>query len=306
MDVKGGDLPLVASERDDLEADFRLIVQAIKEERCIPFLGAGASLSDSADGLPSGPELARKIAEEVKYPGEDKGDFLRVCQYYETVMDAYSLRRFIYKTLSLNDRVPGVVHRNLAQMPLTHVLTTNFDDLMERAFWMADKQPIVGLYDWRHVKAQDLPKGTQKKPIVYKLHGTAEEDRLMSMLCTEDDVIEFIARLTRGEPVLAPVIANLFSEYNSFLFIGYGLRDWNIRSMMRSLRWNVPKTSTKSFAVQRKPRAPSTASHAKKGAKKDWEWDSISRYWDTKENLKIIDSTAVEFTSALYDRFRLG
>lgn len=291
------------SERDDREADFHLIVEAIKEERCIPFLGAGASLSDGADGLPSGPELARKIAEEVKYPGEDKGDFLRVCQYYETVMDAYSLRRFIYKSLSVNDTAPGVVHRNLAQMPLTHILTTNFDNLMERAFRMADKEPIVGLYDWRYDKAQDLPKGTRKKPIVYKLHGTAEEDRLMSMLCTEDDVIEFIARLTRGEPVLAPVIQTLFTEFNSFLFIGYGLRDWNIRSMMRSLRWNVPKTSTKSFAVQRKPRAPSTAS----GTKNDWEWewDSTSRYWDTKENLKIIDSTAVAFTSALYDRFRL-
>jgi hypothetical protein len=115
----------------------------------------------------------------------------------------------------------------------------------------------------------------------------------MSMLCSEDDVIQFIARLIEGEPKLPAAIKKLFSGYQSFVFIGYGLRDWNIRAMLRALRGpSSGRDALRSFAVQYRPNDSNDT-----GLRR--EWNNTSRYWDKKENITIVNAKAVDFVDAL-------
>jgi SIR2-like domain len=279
----------------ELDRDIASIAKYIHDGKCIPFLGAGASMGPTGGGLPSGPELARQLAAEVSYPGADPGDFLRVCQFYEGEKDPYTLRQSIFQKINLADIRPGNLHKKLAALPVQYVLTTNFDNLMERAFRLSDKDPVTSVYDIRK-EAIALPKPSIERPLVYKLHGTtgvAEED-IMSMLCTEDDAIEFTARLVLGDPRLPEAIKHLFTTYHSFLFIGYGLRDWNIRSMFRALRGRSSgKDFLRSFAVQPAPVSPANR-----------EWASTVRYYDRKENVKVIEMTASAFIDVLYDYYQ--
>ena len=124
------------------------------------------------------------------------------------------------------------------------------------------------------------PNGLRLKPgtapIIYKMHGTvyrhaggraeligvpeaveaalagpAEEDadladlpepprpdRWDSYVITEDDYVEFLSRMTAQSVVPSHFIQHF--QRSHFLFLGYGLNDWNLRVVLRNLRRAVP------------------------------------------------------------------
>lgn len=273
-----------------LERDYDTIIDTLRSGDCVPFLGAGASLGYEGVSLPTGGELARKLAEECGYHGYGSDDFLRICQFYELKRGPAALRRAIIRHLRIPDVKPSAVHRTLARFPVTHVLTTNYDELMEEAFRDAGKSPHVAVYNILAATTEEVRAGTEECPIVYKMHGSL--DQPTSMICTEDHVVQFLARLIHEEPPLPNSIKELF-ENRSLLFIGYGLRDWNVRVMIRSMRWRNPPNWIKSFAIQRKPND------------QDWadDWESAVLYWNNRENIQCFDKDALEFVLELNKRY---
>lgn len=117
---------------------------------------------------------------------------------------------------------------------------------MEAAFEDAGKKPVVKYYD-RHASELEAAEGSVEMPLVYKIHGSVENPA--TLICTEDDLVEFLSNLIRGQPELPENISRLFN-YQTMLFVGYGLKDWNIRVLLKSIR--DPKAG-KSYAVQVKP-----------------------------------------------------
>jgi hypothetical protein len=86
------------------------------------------------------------------------------------------------------------------------------------------------------------------------------------------------------------------------LFIGYGLRDWNIRAMLRAFRLTGPgKDVMRSFAVQRS--IPSELTDDEGRRKRLAEWRNSRKYWDKKENVQMINMSAIDFASKLHQRF---
>ena len=59
------------------DSDWKLLLHRIKEGRCTPFLGAGASFP----ALPLGGGLAEQWSSEHSYPLADRTDLPRVAQY---------------------------------------------------------------------------------------------------------------------------------------------------------------------------------------------------------------------------------
>jgi hypothetical protein len=183
----------------------------------------------------------------------------------------------------------------IARLPVRYVLTTNFDDLMERAFKNQQKNPEVAMYEMRGDRQQELHIGTKEAPLVYKLHGSLDrKDR--KMIVTEDDVIEFISCLMVGNPPLHPQIKRLFVDY-SILFIGYGLKDWTIRVMLRALKGgeNFGTPGVTCFAIQRRPEERCFAA----------EWEKSVFYWG-KNDLRCFDVDAVEFAEKLMGHYTKG
>jgi hypothetical protein len=283
--VRGG-VEVCSSWMDNNE--WRTLTDSIRDRECLIFLGAGAStVPDGEVGLPTGGILSEFLALECEYPGADKTDFLRVCQYFELVQDGYRLRRAIIRKLSVPGLKPGKLHTLIASLPLKVVLTTNYDRLMETAFQIAGKSPVVAVYDIRNPSTQSIDAASEEKPVVYKLHGTIDDH--LSMLCTEDDVVQFLACVTQGDPPLLKSIKQLF-ENHTILFVGYGLKDWNIRAMIRAMRGSKRQGYVRSFALQRR----ST----------DADWQQSLLYWDKKENVRCLDVDAIEFFEELVRRVR--
>jgi hypothetical protein len=69
---------------------------------------------------------------------------------------------------------------------------------------------------------------------------------------TEDDYIDFLARMTKNK-----AIPSIFAEpfqTRHFLFLGYGLRDWNLRVVLNRIEKDMRRPSgTTSWAIQNGP-----------------------------------------------------
>jgi hypothetical protein len=75
--------------------------------------------------------------------------------------------------------------------------------------------------------------------VLFKLHG--DIDKPESIVITEEDYITFIQRMGNPHPQTYPIPANISARMGSWsiLFIGYRLTDWNLRLLLRALRWHV-------------------------------------------------------------------
>lgn len=265
--------------------EWDLIIDRIQDRQCVPFLGAGASVSA---GVPIASVLARKLAKRIGFPGtdEERGDFLRVFQYCAMAKDDGYSRKFLVDELK-PFQTPGVVHTTLASMPFPYVLTTNFDCFMESAFQQVNKTPRVLSYERRSNVIEHIGNVDDEHPLVYKLHGSIEKP--VPMVVSEDDVVDFQACVLMRDPELPPVIKTLFSQH-SVLFIGYGLKDWNIRVLLRALRGREPVMQC--FAVQKRPGDVSMAK----------EWDTTVIHL-RRGRMHCYDVDAVRFVQQMKARY---
>lgn len=229
------------------DAEWELLVERIHDGLCIPFLGAGASIGANA---PSAATLSEILAAKCHYPGRDRRDFLKVAQYYRMTTDDDAPRREIVKHLRSPNIRPSPAHEMLAALPFRFIITTNYDNLIERALQNQGKQPRVMVYKvgGNGVEIAQMP--TAQEPIVYKIHGSMED--LQSMVVTEDDMVNWMAAILTSDPSLPQAIRALFRE--SVLFIGYALTDWNIRVLLRAIRGREPAKLC--ISIQKQPEDP--------------------------------------------------
>jgi hypothetical protein len=129
-----------------LEPPYGSLWKELKQGNIVAFLGAGASLSgrpensvwtDQSAYLPKGSELSRWLAEDAGFPsGEEseRRDLAKVASYFESQNDRLLLRQRLRQVFARSYQ-PGLIHHFLAQVeaPLL-IVTTNYDNLIERSF----------------------------------------------------------------------------------------------------------------------------------------------------------------------------
>jgi hypothetical protein len=278
--------------RDSLEPHFRNVVRATLEGRLIPLLGAGVNLSGRPprttwaprhyEYLPSGAELAAHLARHFDYPAHDEDDLrdlLRVAQYVAVMSGSGPL----YDQLHLlfdGDYQPGPVHRLLARLPallrrrqtaFQLLVTTNYDDALERALRAEGEEFDVVSYiaegEWRGKFLHGRPDGEvvpihepnnygdlslERRTIVLKIHGAVDRTNQErdSFVITEDHYIDYLTRTKIEE--LVPATLNAKLKRSHFLFLGYSMRDWNLRVILHRI-WGQQRLKYNSWAVQLRP-----------------------------------------------------
>jgi len=252
----------------------------------VPFLGAGANLCDRPDEtawasgqfLPSGAELADALAEQSHYPSHDRFDLLRVSQYVEAMLGEGQLYKYLRNIFDV-DYPPSSLHVFLASLPAVArdkgkphplIITTNYDDLVERALaergeaydvvWYEAKG-LGGKFMHRPADGEPVPIDTANKyaglslaerPVILKLHGAIDRGDAKgdSFVITEDNYIEYLSQGDVGGQI--PVTLRERMEDSHFLFMGYSMRDWNLRVILNRI-WGARELDLKSWAIQREP-----------------------------------------------------
>ncbi|HEU5310878.1 MAG TPA: SIR2 family protein [Candidatus Eisenbacteria bacterium] len=321
------------------EAHFRAVIGAIMEGRLTPFLGAGVNLVGRPEQehfrpgggwLPSGSELASYLAGTAGFEQRDALDLARVSQWIEVMDGSGPLYQKLHAIFDGNFPITEL-HQLLAELPgmlrergllprpgfapYPLIVTTNYDDVLERAFdergepydlvWYATCGEQPGLFVHRTPDGEthriSVPNeyrdvALTERCAILKIHGAvsrsgpavddhvAPDDEAVndSYVITEDDYITFLAHADISG--LLPVTLAGKLRRSNFLFLGYGLRDWNLRVILHRIWTEHVKTGTySSWAIQLNPE----------------ELDQ--KFWQ-KRNVEVIDMRLERYLALLRDR----
>jgi hypothetical protein len=319
-----------------LQPPYGVIADLFKEGAIVPFLGAGVNFGTrqppdaqwnekTTTFLPSGAELSRFLADDSSFPSQDKhdlDDLAKVAAFYEETTARKGLTDQLHKFFD-HDFAPCEIHKYLAEIPTPLlIVTTNYDDLTERAFAAAgreydlvvhanDYQEVANSVLWwkagaaepEPVQARELLIDLKKTTVIYKMHGTVDRrSKRDNYVITEDDYVEFLSRMTAQAAVPASFM-RAFRERH-FLFLGYGLRDWNLRVVLRNLRGILSSAANAAAADDHEEAEPVTEEEG--AARRSWAIqfqpsDLEVELWNAR-GVKIYDVDINNFVECLRER----
>jgi SIR2-like domain len=282
------------------DSDWKRLLLRIKEKKCTPFLGAGASYGS----LPLGADIAEELANRYNYPFSGR-DLASVAQYGALLEDPNAPKEDVIKILRAvgppkynPPQFSGVgePHGTLASLPLPVFVTTNYDNFMLSALKWKDKDACLEICRWYQL-LQRLPSVFEKNPdyiptaaspVVFHLHGFMDVSE--SLVLTEDDYLTFLASMASNSKLLPFAIERAIAT-TSFLFIGYRLGDWNFRVLFQALR---PRNQFSSVVVLLPPH--------KSEPNREAQQEYLKKYFAAME-MKIFWGTAREFCIELKQRW---
>lgn len=240
--------------------------------------------------LPDGRELAEHLGKRFRYPAADPHDLVRVAEYavldrgdaplYDELHQVFDVD---YPPTPLHDflaRLPGALRDRGYRPQGQLIVSTNYDDVLERAFraagepfdrvvYMAvgnsergkfiheDPSGTAELIE-RPNEYQGLPvddQGLLVRPVILKIHGAVDRtpsalEPKDSYVITEDHYIDYLTHTDISFFVPAQLVSRLRRSH--FLFLGYSLKDWNLRVILHRI-WGDQPLRYKSWAIQIQP-----------------------------------------------------
>jgi SIR2-like protein len=183
-------------------------------------------------------EREEERTKKRKYLQTHAANLQRTSWYYEVHRDRARLLNKINAAVKTG-RQPSPIVRALAEIDFPVVITTNYDQLFEKALRLVGKDPIVGVYEPTTQPAKYYPGSPQaKEPWLFKIHGCISDPA--SIVITDEDYIHFVMRM--ADPLAqSPVPLKISVQFNDWptLFVGYSLLDYNLRLLFRTLRNRV-------------------------------------------------------------------
>jgi hypothetical protein len=277
-------------DEEELERHFALVTRLLADSRVVPFLGAGANLCgrplaggwhEGAAYLPSGAELSGYL--KRNWTDCSETELTRVAQWVSEMGGSGDLFNSLHY-LCDRDYPPTALHSFLAGLPNVlaqrvsaprHqlIVTTNYDDLLEQAFTAAGEPFDLVTYvsdgpargKFRHTFPEgesrliDIPNqyrdvSPERRTVILKIHGAVSrsvpDGDNDSYVITEDHYIDYLTRTELANLVPVTLAAKLRKCH--FLFLGYGLRDWNMRVILHRIA-GEQGLKYKSWAIQRQP-----------------------------------------------------
>ncbi len=204
------------------------LTRHVAEGRCVLFVGAGLS---AAAGLPTWGGLLDEVLKELESNSDANAPELRAlweAKKYLEVADHCADAKSAQLRTTLMGRVRGAtepipeVHKILRTFPFAGIVTTNYDKLVERAFWEAGLVPKV------HTHASKDAFGTllfDRAFFILKAHGDIDEPETI-VLSTKS-----YRELIHANPAFNAVISAILLNF-SILFVGYSLNDPDFRLLM--------------------------------------------------------------------------
>lgn len=223
-------------------------------------------------------DLAAQLADRFEYPPDEAPDLTRVAQFVALTKGSGPLYDELHAMLAAGV-APTPVHRFFAALPpllrdrgVPHMLlvTTSYDLALEQALLDAEEEFDVVSYiasgrnrgRFCHIQPDgtadviDLPNtyatelSFDRRTVILKLHGGVDPTptrALESFVVTEDDYIDYLSHGDIGSAIPVALAAKLRRSH--FLFLGYGMCDWNLRLVLGRI-WGNEGVSYRSWAVQ--------------------------------------------------------
>jgi hypothetical protein len=209
------------------------LLEAYKNGKLAVLVGSGLSLASGVQGaFPKWTELPDRLLDQVEHHGaleraqiDLKRNYFKTSGYLplegmlselDSIKTALRTSRKYQAALSHifrpKNAAPGDVHRALIDLGVPLLLTTNYDELIERA----EESGARTMYTWK-----DAPKvlGDLKdqRKVLFKIHGSAHQEDTVIMTQAEYD------NAHKSDSYKQTM--SLLLQHHTFLMVGYGIND---------------------------------------------------------------------------------
>ncbi len=221
-----------------IEEKINELRKARDENRLVVFVGAGVS---NNSGIPLWSELVRCFAEKLPYDKCEKcnhrkndcptidckdrynfsqDEYLKIPQFFYNKDKSKGKARYyqiIKETLDIKAK-SNPIHNLIMNLYPKHIITTNFDKLIENT-----QNPNSMLYK---VIIEDKELLTQiSNNYIIKMHG--DIDNLEKIVLKESDYLNY-----QQDHILIETFIKSLLMNHTFLFVGYSLNDYNVNLIM--------------------------------------------------------------------------
>jgi hypothetical protein len=263
--------PLAGPGEDHLDD----VVRSLLGGRLVMVVGAGVN-AGSENGLPGPAEVVDRLVNSFNCPPEYARDLAHVAEYVTLTNGIGPLYDELH-ALFAHDFEPRPLDRTLARVagllsehggPHQLIVTTNFDNALERAFEDAGQACDVVTYvalgrnrgKFLHLGGDgaatvvDVPNAydglsLDDRTVILKIHGGIDmhpERQWESFVVSEDDHIDHLAQAEISVVVPVEIAARLRRSH--FLFLGYPLDAWSLRVFLHRV-WGRERVGYRSWAV---------------------------------------------------------
>ncbi len=204
---------------NNIDSTLRRIMDASKNNTLSFFVGAGISkLSDA----PKWSELISAFCNELKIQPKDyysNEDLLSIPQkyYYSINQDEKKYYEFINNCFDCTSLKPNFIHKLMCYLNPKSFITTNFDDLLEKAV-------IQFCLSFKSIAQDSEVSNINGDRYILKLHGDLEHKNIV---LKEEDYLNY----SENFKLIETMLKSIFST-NTVVFIGYGLNDYNIKLIL--------------------------------------------------------------------------
>ena len=253
----------------------RTLAMELAEEWQYPPYEIFREMANSSDPADRERSLRAKI---------DCENLMQVSSWVEHALgDRPRLDEKLRKCLAEEPLPPNTLHNLLARVareqPMA-IITTNYDDLIELAlgqyevpfdlfvvaidrsaaqagvqgatlFRPAGQDELTPVTGEQQLLGLELDSGEihLRRTVLFKIHGHIGRARKTddTFVITEEDYVSFLGRMGSGNSVIPADLAPLVQS-RRLLFLGYGLRDWNLRVLLERLT-RMRVQAMRSYAV---------------------------------------------------------
>ena len=193
------------------------IKEASQQGRLVVFVGAGVS---NNSGVPTWAELINGMKDECLAGGET--DDLKIAQLYKDTRGEKEYTDKVKDVLKHNKVIPNAIHKSILDLNPCHVITTNYDDLLEQEIKKEFKQFDIIRED------KDLPNMTYPNSLI-KMHGDLDRGNIV---LTENDYYNY----EKNFPLIRSFVLSLFAS-KLVLFVGFSFSDLNLKMILNNLHF---------------------------------------------------------------------
>ncbi len=197
--------------------DIAKLQEAVKNRKLVIFAGAGISVDA---GAPRWNDLIKQLAKEIDIP-EHENDNFRIAQMYYNERQSKEYLEKIREILKYKQLRHNEIHEAIIKLRPEHILTTNYDNLLEQAI-------NAGAYPFSVVSKDNQFPYSRNVSLLVKIHGDLDDN---DFVLKEDDYLEYANRY----PLIEAFVKSIFTS-KTVLFVGYSFSDPNLKMILQTAR----------------------------------------------------------------------
>ena len=192
------------------------IQEASKQGRLVVFVGAGVS---NNSGVPTWSKMIHEMKNDCG--ADQETDELKIAQLYKDARGEKVYMDKVKEILKYNSVIPNDIHKAILDLNPCHIITTNYDNLIEQEIENEFKQFDIIRED------KDMPNMSYPNSLI-KMHGDYDTHNIV---LTESDYYNY----GKNFPLIRSFVLSLFAS-KLVVFVGFSFADLNLKMILNDLR----------------------------------------------------------------------